>query len=541
MDANLCQQVMRNCCAIQKIQRALSGSCECDVNVISSVPLDVEVINTNPILVQLDQDISFNISLAPTINVSTETPLDVNICGSTPLDVSVTNVVMVSALSPLDVNICNLTLSTTIVGDVSVSLGTTTQNDLTNRDETIGKVMIANHGGVDAFARLRVSNPLTLFDSTLDNNEQPLLWDSSSSGTGVGTYNLNQAAFIMGVAVSGDSYIRQTIKHVSYQPGKSLLMLFSCNMSGVDIGVEKNVGLFDVSNGVIFRVDDNGANFVVRSNTTGSVTEDIANQSVWNIDRLDGSGPSGFTLDLTKVKLFYADMQWLGVGRVRVGFFIEGQYILCHEFTHVNNTTVYMSSASLPARYEIISRGGSGSLVQICTSVISEGGYEPLGVIRSYGTIDDPVLLNRVTTINQNDGIALMAIRLASNVKYATINPRTIEIGVTNNNVFHGYKLLYDCNIVSLGGNSWVSAGNGSIAEVVTSKATNRVTVSGGIIIDEGYISNTSKSVTQTLGSTNLSIGRKLDGSSVIVALVISKISAQDVDAFGSLIWREIF
>lgn len=77
-------------------------------------------------------------------------------------------------------------------------------------------------------------------------------------------------------------------------------------------------------------------------------------QSQWNIDKCDGTGPSQYNLDLTKMQMFYADYSWYGAGAIRFGFKNNrGEVIYCHRITNNNlNTEAYMRSGNLPARYE---------------------------------------------------------------------------------------------------------------------------------------------------------------------------------------------
>jgi hypothetical protein len=77
-------------------------------------------------------------------------------------------------------------------------------------------------------------------------------------------------------------------------------------------------------------------------------------QSQFNIDRLDGTGPSGYFLDLSKMQMFYLDYSWYGAGTIRCGFRdIQGRVFYCHRFVNNNqNTEAWMRSGNLPARYE---------------------------------------------------------------------------------------------------------------------------------------------------------------------------------------------
>lgn len=103
---------------------------------------------------------------------------------------------------------------------------------------------------------------------------------------------------------------------------------------------------------------------------------------------MDGTGISSISLNFTKAQLFVINFEWLSVGRIRFGFYLFGKINYCHQNTNLNLLTApYMLSQNLPIRYEIITTyGETGSLVQICSTVISEGGYTPIGRSFSAGT-----------------------------------------------------------------------------------------------------------------------------------------------------------
>lgn len=236
---------------------------------------------------------------------------------------------------------------------------------------------------VDAFGRLRVSNPYTLFDSQNRYEADPQFSASTATG-GTETYNSNTKAVDLAVTTSsGSEVIRQTKRVFTYQPGKSLLVMATFVMNAAKTNLRQRVGYFNADNGIFFQVADTTKSFIIRTKTSGTASDARkVDQSAWNGDKLDGTGPSGITLDVTKTQILFIDMEWLGVGTVRCGFIINGQYIVCHTFNNANSqTAVYMQTAILPVRYEITNTGATASsstLNQICSTVISEGGYGEL-------------------------------------------------------------------------------------------------------------------------------------------------------------------
>jgi hypothetical protein len=93
---------------------------------------------------------------------------------------------------------------------------------------------------------------------------------------------------------------------------------------------------------------------IVSGGVVSKVVDFKVPQSQFNIDRLDGTGPSGMTLNLSKMQMFYIDYAWYGAGAIRFGVKDEfGEVIYVHRMTHANvKTSAYMRSGNLPARYE---------------------------------------------------------------------------------------------------------------------------------------------------------------------------------------------
>jgi len=107
------------------------------------------------------------------------------------------------------------------------------------------------------------------------------------------------------------------------------------------------------------------ANYVTVTSTVD--TRIPSNQ--WNIDKLDGTGPSGYKIDLTKMQMWYLDYSWYGAGFVRWGVrATDGNILFCHKLANNNlNTVAYMRSGNLPGRYE------SSTIPPITTTVSGVG------------------------------------------------------------------------------------------------------------------------------------------------------------------------
>ncbi len=348
---------------------------------------------------------------------------------------------------------------------------------------------------VDAFNRLRVSTPLTLFDSSHRFSDNGF-WATNAVNGGSTAFNTNEGCVDLSVTtVSGSSVIRETKKVFAYQPGKSLLNLNSFVFAQAQSGLRQRVGYFGAQNGIFLELDDFQISFAIRSYITGSVVDSKVLQADWNgEDRLDGNGPSQKTLDLSKIQLMWSDLEWLNAGGVRVGFSINNNFYHCHTFNHANIiSTGYMTTACLPLRYEITNKTSTSAartMKQICSTVISEGGYELKGEQSSVGTeITTPYSLAVAGT-----KYPVLSIRLKSSRLEGIVVPTAAGLmGIGNG---HHYK--WDIHIgATITGGAWVSAGSNSCVEYNISGTA----ISGGSIVASGYFasSNQSESIANIL------------------------------------------
>lgn len=336
-------------------------------------------------------------------------------------------------------------------------------------DQVLNVAITAPSGGgssiaSDAFGRLRMSQPLTLFDSSHRYNDNGL-WAINTANGGTTSFSANEGLVNLNVTTtSGSKVYRETTKVFSYQPGKSLLVLSTFVLNSAKQNLRQRIGYFGNDNGIYIELNDSTLSFVERSSVTGTLTETRVAQSNWNVDKLDGEGPSGLTLDITKAQIFWMDIEWLGLGTVRLGFVINGVFIHCHSFHHANIiTSTYITTASLPLRYEIENTGTTASnstLKQVCSSVISEGGYELRGVQQAIGTpITTPIDL---TTAGTYYPLASIRLKTSPNRLDAIVILTALSlIGITNN-------ATYNWRVVANGtttGGTWVSAGTNSAVE----------------------------------------------------------------------------
>lgn len=390
---------------------------------------------------------------------------------------------------------------------------------------------------VDAFGRLRVSQPYTLFDSqnrySADNQ-----FDVATTGTGTTTYLPNEAAVKMEVTAGGvGSVTRQSYRSFPYQPGKGLLVLATFVMDGnQSLNLTQRVGYYNDQNGVFFQRVDGTYSFVLRSYVTGTASDArTVNQDDWNGDKLDGTGASGYTLDPSKAQILWMDFEWLGVGSVRCGFIINGQYIVCHTFNNANEiTNVYMTTAILPVRYEIktVTSAVAASMKAICCSVVSEGGFEQTSI--------DHVA--RRTTILGTIGttfLPLVSIRLASGRTGAVVLPNRVQVLPTTS---QNYEVALIKN-PTLTGATWAATvpSDTNVEFDVAATAT-----TGGTIVQTDYVTTSGSGGTGATSFANaynfdLQLGASIAGVSDIYTVAIRTVSgATTGDAVGSLSFYDL-
>ena len=345
----------------------------------------------------------------------------------------------------------------------------------------------------DAFGRLRVSQPYSLFDSqnryAIDNQFDTVFITGGST-----SFLVNEASVAMiNDTTSGAEVVRQTFRSMLYQPGKSLLVLATFKAAAPTANLRQRIGYFGTQNGVYFETSGAGTTtsalkaFVLRTYIGGSVdnTTRRVEQSAWNGDKLDGTGASGLTLDLSYPQILWMDFEWLGVGNVRCGFIINGQYIVCHTYQNANFTgnSVYMTTAILPVRYEITNTGATtttSTLKQICSSVMSEGGLEPTSI--SHVALRSTALTVG-TTITP-----LVSIKLTSNALGAVVLPQSLRVLPTSADNFE-IQLVKNANL------------SGAIYSLVTSDTnvlfdTNATAMTGGTITQINYAASSNQGTT---------------------------------------------
>jgi hypothetical protein len=401
-------------------------------------------------------------------------------------------------------------------------------------------VTITDSANLDAFSRLRVSNPLVLHNSQFTYDLAPVIYEPITNGTGatVTFDSTNRYALLTfaSTPTGGKAYM-QSFEYLPYQPGRSQLIFITFNMLGGVANTLKFAGYSDGTNGIEFQLNGTTKQFVIYSGS--SAGNETVTQSSWNIDPLDGTGASGITLDVTKTQILVIDIQALYVGRVRVGFDIGGEVIYAHEFLHANTFTYpYAQTVNLPVRCGMTCTGTVSTTMNfICSAVISEGGSEDINV---YGY-----------TFQQDSGPVNVG---TGGTHMLSLRPRTTFNGITN----RSRVAFIDVEIYNAGNQAvqWqlcigqAITGTTTYNDVNTNYSSSEYNVLGtlsgspAIVIDGGYVASggSVKTVTNTAIISRYPI--TLDAAGLHRAMGTLTLKATSFsgsqNCYGSIKFREI-
>jgi hypothetical protein len=402
---------------------------------------------------------------------------------------------------------------------------------------TSGASVTAN----DAFGRLRVSNQFTLHDNF---HRYYIDYHKSSNnivGGGSVTFDANAALVNMTVGTaSGDSVTRETNRVFSYQPAKSLQVMRSFVFAPAQANLTQRVGYYDSENGIFLELADSTLSWVIRSKSSGTILEDRVTQENWNVDPLNGTGTSTMVIDISKAQIMWADVEWLGVGSIRTGFIIDGEFVHCHTFHHanlINNT--YMTTACLPVRIEITNTGptqSNSTLKQICTSVVSEGGFELIGRPHSIGhELNTPYRLATPNVL-----YPIMSLRLRTDRLNAIIIPKNFSLAVTAASTYQYFLVVGGVTV----GGTWKDYGPNSSVQynlTGTSIGFNGQQFQGNV--ETGYIAASNQTtVTPSLAEVPFfyQLERNPFTANATEFTVCVKSTGNNLDIFASVNWEEI-
>jgi len=406
-------------------------------------------------------------------------------------------------------------------------------------------VEIADGPNLDAFSRLRVGIPKLRLSCLFDSDKRPLFWDESLTAGGTATFQPNESCVYMTVTNVGDIALRQTKEYFVYRAAQSQLIFCTFVMDTEDANVLEELGYFDDEDGLFLRRQGTSVSVVQRSYVSGAPVDTAVAQASWNLDPLDGTGPSGILLDLTKIQIFGIDFQGLGAGRVRYFFNIDGSIVYFHENLNVNHslTTVFLRRLRLPIRYRIEATGAPGAartLKQISSTVIREGGDDEPGVEtegRSNASVNVGVAWKTVLGVRLKTSNLRAAIRLLG-VQAFNLSAVYIEFMVILNPTYAGAPV-------------WVPSDPVGIAEISRFNATISVNAAGDPTVGHvyslgGYVPGSSGTGVNT--QVSVPTARTLEEGLPIVANIAGtpdeawlcvRASSGTADVLGILQWEE--
>ncbi len=394
---------------------------------------------------------------------------------------------------------------------------------------------------LDAFQRLRVSAPESIFDSKQIFDNAPMFWDEElESGAGItSTHSTNTASTVITSTINtAGKYTRQTFMRFNYQPGKSQMILMTgvLDRFGGGTGVERRIGIFDDDNGLFFEDDAGTIGVTRRTNVTGTPVDNTVVQASWNVDVMDGSGVSGITIDWTKTQIFFIDFEWLGVGRVRFCMVIDGVIWLVHEFLPGNVLDkAYMSTPNLPLRYQMLTTGSSpaSEIECMCSTVISEGGSHDTGVLRYKSTAG-----THVDADVENVIYAILGVRLKSTHLGASVKIVNVSIDEHQGNNKYEWMLIFNPTVADVF--NYTNETNSAIQTAIGALAN---TVTGGTIITGGFTSADKKGGSPVAESTQnaLLLGADISNNVDQIVLCVRPIAGSvNLDIEAGITWREL-
>lgn len=276
--------------------------------------------------------------------------------------------------------------------------------------------------GFDAFGNAQFTQPnlISSFNMVYGDLGSSENYDYTLGGASI-TSSISDSSLLISVDNQSGSIAQRTSnQYFPYIPGIGREALFTGFVG--DSGKSGNIrrmGFYDDDNGIYFMLS--GSEFCVglRTNTSGTVVDDVVKQSDFNGDRLETDNVDAFSFDLTKLNIYWIDYAWLGAGRVRLGTFDPGgNRIVVHTFENSNkNSAPFMRTGTLPIRVENInesSTSGTSEIKIVCANVSNQNG--------SFKDYFGPVLTYNVT----------QKIVSGSLVPLASTRPLTTYNGVSN-------------------------------------------------------------------------------------------------------------
>lgn len=363
------------------------------------------------------------------------------------------------------------------------------------------------------------------------------IWDEKVTGTASATHEPYLGMVRLQVGSSaGDQVIRQTKRVQRYIPGRQNEVSMAAIFGTPTTGIRRRFGLFDERDGAFFEDGGDGTYYVVcRRNTASGPVETRVARENWNVDKLDGTGPTGIVANPENIQLMVIEYEWYGAGQVEFNFVIGNNKIPVHQFNHANEIpNTWSSTAALPVRIELTNVAGTAgthTFYQGSHSFSTEGTTTLLGRQRNISSAITGKSLSSSLTF-----YPIVAIRMKSSELNSLIIPDAYT-GATLDNTSVFIKVIEGATIT---GGTWVSYSDESPVEYNITATS----FTGGDTVDTSYVSAGNMGVQfsfpdrtitqlQRLTTTNLA-----DTSSTFLIAIAS--TGSNKSGWGSLGWIEV-
>ena len=298
--------------------------------------------------------------------------------------------------------------------------------------------------------------------ATYNNSKDTDIWDELLTGTSSSTLDtyLGMVKLEVGPNV-GDEVIRQTKRVQGYIPGRQGEVSMTLLLGTPDPGIRRRFGMFTELNGFFFEDSGDGTyRCVLRRDTSGGVLVESYTRDEWNVDKLDGTGPSGIVANPENIQHMSIEYEWYGAGMIEWNFVIDNNKFPIHRILHANRQShTWAAKASLPIRIELTNVTGAAGIhtfYQGAHSLSVEGTANILGRQKSIST---PVTGKTLTTANTF--YPIVAVRLKATALDSVIVPDEFT-GATLDNTSIFIRTMLNANVV---GGTWVSYSDDSPIE----------------------------------------------------------------------------
>lgn len=279
----------------------------------------------------------------------------------------------------------------------------------------------------DPFNRPYFIQPIEIGSTDHRLGKLPREWDEVVVGGATSVANLQAVAIELTTGTGAtDRVTRQTYRQFEYIRGNAQFCIISCNPGGgAKANNERLWGMGDERNGVFFGVDANGFKVLRRSYISGVAVDFPVYQEDFNGDKLDGTGASGITIDLTKHQLFKIQFSWLGTNVIQFRYLIDGRQIIVHTINTANQIeTPWSQSGSYPLHVQNRNIGIAPSSTTFkisCSAVFTAGSSKE---ISTYGAIS-----TGTQTVSVNTQPSVVAgIRLRPDRRYIGLNAESYDL-----------------------------------------------------------------------------------------------------------------